>query len=142
MRRKGSKRRTRRSVSRRSAESRRVQQTETPSRRVDRTARKIGWQTPEQSPSRGKSPRKKRDILHIRPGLRRDILRPRKKSTTAGLSPALVLSRRGDARQDRSETQDRTSCARRKDERRAVIIATGYGGINRAKDYRRQTKCR
>lgn len=35
-----------------------------------------------------------------------------------------------------------TACARRKQERRAVIIAKGFGGINRVKDYRRHRACR
>lgn len=35
-----------------------------------------------------------------------------------------------------------TPCARKKSARRAVIIATGYGGINKAKQYRRHKSCR
>lgn len=33
------------------------------------------------------------------------------------------------------------SCKRAKSERRAVIIATGHGGINNARNYRARSKC-
>lgn len=40
------------------------------------------------------------------------------------------------------ETVPPKACARRKSERRAVIIARGFGGINHARKYREHTKCR
>lgn len=35
-----------------------------------------------------------------------------------------------------------TPCARRKTERRAVLIAKGFGGINKVRNYREHRKCR
>ena len=71
----------------------------------------------------------------------RTSVRPRRQKTAATrLSAGLVPALRDDAETTRRET-GRRSCARKKSERRAVIMANGYGGRNGYKR-RRKTICR
>lgn len=58
----------------------------------------------------------------------------------SGLSPASLSLRRTDAPASRVETT-RSVCTRKKEARRAVIIATGYGGINNQTNYRKRKSC-
>lgn len=100
---------------------------------------------PEGLPPR-KSVRRKTRVLtrdQVRAGLRdrRNKMLARKKATRSpGLSAALVPSRRTDA--DARSRPSKLRCARKKEVRRAVIIATGHGGRNGVRNYRRQQKCR
>lgn len=71
---------------------------------------------------------------------RRDDLQPRRRSRS-GL-PATTLSLR---RPNENASREKTSgklCTRKKEVRRAVIMATGYGGINNARNYRKHEQCR
>lgn len=61
--------------------------------------------------------------------------------TRARLSPALMPVRRSNENASRNETT-RSVCTRKKQARRAVIIATGYGGRNGRRDYRQRSKCK
>lgn len=72
---------------------------------------------------------------------RRKKMQPRKGSPTAGLSKSVVLTPSRDGRTDASKTSPAGLCARRRNSRRAVVIATGYGGRNGVTDYRRHEKC-
>lgn len=65
----------------------------------------------------------------------------RSKSAPARRLPQSVLSSRSLHENASSRKTTRGVCTRKKQERRAVIIATGYGGINNARNYRRQKKC-
>lgn len=70
---------------------------------------------------------------------RRDVLRPGKQIPTfQRLSTGLVSTRPAD---ENARTRSSKRCTRSKAERRGVILATGYGGINGATNYRRSKKC-
>jgi hypothetical protein len=56
------------------------------------------------------------------------------------LSAGLLPLRRPNENASRQQTT-RSVCARKKETRRAVIIANGHGGINNANRYRRHRKC-
>lgn len=58
-----------------------------------------------------------------------------------GLSSVMVSLRRTDENASALQTR-RSLCTRKKQARRSVIIATGYGGINGYTNYRRQKSCR
>lgn len=109
-----------------------------PSERVSRI-RPIEWE--EDLPQR-KGTRLRRDKVQTRSAYGRDSLPARKKrAQKSGLPSAVVLVRPENARKDRRQADKKTPCAARKQIRRAVIIAKGHGGINRAKNYRRHKKC-
>lgn len=101
----------------------------------------------------GKALRRSRDSVgsttrRIRARLRDDRIRNRRdpvqtsrKTAARGLpEPALSLVKTN-AIAHRKQ-MPATPCARKKQERRAVIIAKGFGGINRARQYRSHRKCR
>lgn len=79
--------------------------------------------------------------LQIRDGIRRSGLRPFSRRSADGLSKRVVSPRRRDETSRRKAATPRV-CAEKKQARRAVIIAKGYGGLNGATDYRRHKKCR
>lgn len=60
-----------------------------------------------------------------------------------GLSPSAVPISRRDAREDRKKGY-RSLCQKKASTRRAVIIATGHGGLNGVRTYKKQetNKCR
>lgn len=81
----------------------------------------------------------------------RDKMPSRRRNRRAGMStrrltdeglPAGILSlRRSNENASANQTR-RSLCTRKKAARRHMIIATGYGGRNGVKNYRRQDKCR
>lgn len=85
--------------------------------------------------------RKRRDRVPDRLGERRRGDLRRNRRARQGLSPVLVSVRRTDENASGRQTT-RSVCTRKKAARRAVIIATGYGGRNGARRYKRQEKCR
>lgn len=78
--------------------------------------------------------------LYGEPGYRRVGVR-RAVGAKRRLSPGVLPALRRDASQ-KDQQVSRRVCARAKQERRAVIIATGYGGRNGARDYARRKSCR
>lgn len=70
---------------------------------------------------------------------RRDNLHGRK--PVIGLPSAVLQERRLNENASRQKTT-RSVCTRKKETRRAVIVANGYGGINNVRDYRSHQKCR
>lgn len=75
--------------------------------------------------------------LHGRAGLQASRRRSSGRRLPEGVVPAFL----SDARKKDSAVSRRT-CAGKKQVRRAVIIATGYGGVNGAREYARRKSCR
>jgi len=95
---------------------------------------------------RGRSspgPRIARDRLPDGLLYRRDSLRgnAERRSTNKGLPTSVLSLRRRDENASDNQTT-RSVCTRKKATRRAVLIATGYGGINGARQYKEHKKCR
>ncbi len=86
------------------------------------------------------APRKKRaqKVLARRSKRRTDLQshnlrhRPTRRLQTALLSTP---------RRDENARSPKIRCARNKTDRRAVLLATGYGGINHGKNYRKHKRC-
>lgn len=104
-------------------------------RRLGRTVRRSTDESPGETRTQAVS---RRAGLRVR----RSILRPDRKKTSVARLPELVLSARPFDENAHRKTDARQVCARKKQQRRAVIIATGSGGINHAKRYRSHSKCR
>lgn len=86
-------------------------------------------------------PRSQRtNILQNRARDRRNILR--KSSTTTRRLPAGVVPARPRYEDASTRKTTQSVCARKKQTRRAVIKATGYGGRNGFKNYKDQQSCR
>lgn len=84
--------------------------------------------------------RSRRALRHDRVGNRRSYLQARADAPRRLQKSSLPMATT-DANAHRNQ-MPATPCARKKSARRAVIIATGYGGINKAKQYRRHKPCR
>jgi hypothetical protein len=84
-------------------------------------------------------PRRTRNRLLDDAG-RRSRLRSQR-SSRPRLSAGLVQARRADGNASARQTRQ-SLCTRKKATRRAVIIATGHGGINGKRNYARRKKCR
>lgn len=121
-----------------------VQTTQTPSRRsVSASSRK------RRSPTGSSLPRYRSSPVQSVAGTRRvrseprdrgvTVLPPRKRAARKRMSPALVSTR---TLNENARPKTPAKCARKKAARRAVIIATGRGGINGAKRYRQHERCR
>lgn len=78
----------------------------------------------------------------LSPGLldRRDPVRQSRKTARKGMPSGLVLASRRDG--DAPKNEATKVCARRKASRRAVIIATGYGGRNGFRRRKEARSCR
>lgn len=83
--------------------------------------------------------RPSRDTVPVRKRDRRNRLRSSER-TRRRLSPLAVSARRTNENASDSQTT-RSVCTRKKATRRAVIIATGYGGRNGARNYSRRKSC-
>lgn len=83
--------------------------------------------------------RKSSDKVPGRSQDRRASLRASRQNR-AGLPVTLVPASRAHANASDKQTR-RSLCTRKKAARRAVIIATGHGGINHVRKYRRRAKC-
>lgn len=91
---------------------------------------------------RTEGPRKITDRVLDRHRDRRAPLRPQlETSRQKRLSGSSMPVRRDNAYASARQTRQ-SLCTRKKAARRAVIIATGHGGINNVRNYRRQSKCR
>lgn len=90
---------------------------------------------------RDQSPRRNRDELQTGRKHRRANLRTSRENTARRLPrSSLPVFRRNENASDPQTT--RSVCTRKKQARRAVIIATGYGGVNNQRNYRRHKQCR
>lgn len=121
---------------RRSATRRQTRQSKALStrRRVNRLSRNV-------ESSRGiEGSRRRRNKLQARPRKRRNALRTLGRAPLR-LSPALVQVQRPYENASDKQTKRRL-CTRKKEARRGVILATGHGGINGKKNYRRHQRCR
>lgn len=84
----------------------------------------------------------RRDTMPRRLLDRRDPVHRRSSIVTKeGLPVALLRTRKRDEKQDSMATKNRL-CKRKKEVRRAVILASGRGGINHSRNYRRSKTCR
>lgn len=61
--------------------------------------------------------------------------------TREGLPVGVMPARRLNENASRRETRP-SLCTRKKETRRAVIIATGHGGVNNSRNYKEHKKCR
>ncbi len=84
--------------------------------------------------------RTERDTMPVRARDRRNRLRPSKRARRRLSHLGLSLRRPNENASD-NQTALRV-CTRKKETRRAVIIATGHGGINGQRNYRRRKSCR
>lgn len=57
-------------------------------------------------------------------------------------SGSVQVARRNENAYHKKDTSPKLGCARKKEIRRAVVIATGYGGRNNFVNYKRAQKCR
>lgn len=104
-----------------------------------RAARPILGRT-KSSPSVTTSTRAARNAVSRRPDNRRTAVR-RKIHTRKERLPALLVSG-SRANENASDSQTKKIlCTRKKQARRSVIIATGHGGINHQRNYRRRNPC-
>lgn len=81
-----------------------------------------------------------RNELHARHRIRRAAMSKPREAAKRGLPAALMPVRRTDENAPDNQAT-RSVCTRKKASRRAVIIATGYGGINNARKYKKHRKC-
>lgn len=87
------------------------------------------------------SPRQARNRLSTQRRDRRDPLQSQRR-LVKGLSPMVLPERKPHANAT-SKSSRQSLCARKAKARRAVIIATGYGGINGVRTYKRRNQtCR
>lgn len=83
--------------------------------------------------------RPERDPLSPGPLIRRATLRG-PLSTRTGLPTTLMHARRSNENASGNKTRP-SLCTRKKAARRAIIIATGHGGRNNARNYKEHKKC-
>ena len=76
--------------------------------------------------------------LSNRPLNRRGKMQPPKPSPARRLPASLVSARKTN---EDASSRKTTKCTQKKNVKRAVIIATGYGGINKAKRYKERKPC-
>lgn len=70
----------------------------------------------------------------------RNDVRPTRKRTKKRMPRGMVSA---PTRNENAPARKATNvCARKKSEKRAVILATGYGGINGRRNYKEHTSCR
>lgn len=81
-----------------------------------------------------------RDELQARHRNRRSAMSKPREAAKRGLPAALMPLRRPDENAPNNQAT-RSVCTRKKATRRAVIIATGHGGINNARKYKKHRKC-
>lgn len=86
------------------------------------------------------NPRSQNNELSRRHRDRREALRQHRQRARTRLSSSPMSLRRYNENASRNKTT-RSVCARKKEARRGVIIATGYGGINGARNYKRRKTC-
>lgn len=133
-------------------------------------ASSVAQRRPGSSPQRISRPRRQLEGTHTiyRPGMGRKLedggnqtprsakLYPQRDNLPRGLLhrgtavPALPRAKKSrlpptflplSRRNEKTNQSKATPCARKKETRRSVIIATGHGGINKARNYRKQKPC-
>lgn len=107
-----------------------------------RTATKLPARTRSQDDSPSARPGRISALLASgRPADRRRKVAVRKprRATRTGLPEYILPPRRDD---ENARSRSPTRCARKKEVRRGVIIATGYGGLNHTRNYKEHRKCR
>lgn len=83
-----------------------------------------------------------RDEVPAKRRHRRDPVRSSLQPAKPSRLPTSVLRRRNYPENASQKKTTRSVCTRKKQTRRAVIIANGYGGINNVRNYRRHETCR
>lgn len=81
----------------------------------------------------------RRNEMPHKPRQRRADLRAQRRARRRLPATGLPVRRVNENASDKQTT--RSVCTRKKQARRAVVIANGYGGRNNARKYRRHTKC-